>query len=264
MSNSSRLRARRPRSEFVASQPGSSKKRHRQPPQSTRRGNVGYSKRTSDVGTSSPPPLPLLVEPVTEQRSTEPAVQQEPAEPAIQQQLIGEARKHAIAILKYAVKVVGESFHLYRWFFSFALGILALGFLFSAITSQLISFARPICSLPVVSPIIPFCRWEIFKGSSARISDGQPIRWADYPKLVDMQTRTFDQLLDESVGNKGLAFEVRKAEMASSDLITLVRASDLKSRDQIAERLGKFMDDARGTGRSLHSLGAKIHGAVDS
>jgi len=81
---------------------------------------------------------------------------------------------------------------------------------------------------------------------------------------VDLQTKTFDQLLEESVGNKDLAMEVKKAEMASGDLITLVKVSDLKSKDQIAERLGKFVDDARGTGRSLHSLGAKIHGAVDS
>jgi len=44
----------------------------------------------------------------------------------------------------------------------------------------------------------------------------------------------------------------------------LVRVSDLKSKDQIAARLNKFSDDARGTGRSLHSLGAKIQGAVDS
>ena len=81
---------------------------------------------------------------------------------------------------------------------------------------------------------------------------------------MELQTKTFDQLLDESVGNKGLALEVKKAEMASNDLITLVRYSDLKSKDRIAERLSRFVDDARGTGRSLHSLGAKIHGAVDS
>ena len=79
-----------------------------------------------------------------------------------------------------------------------------------------------------------------------------------------MQTKTFDQLLDESIGSKGLASEVKKAEMANNDLITLVRVSGLKSKDQIAERLGRFSEDAKGTGRSLHSLGAKINGAVDS
>ena len=52
--------------------------------------------------------------------------------------------------------------------------------------------------------------------------------------------------------------------MASNDLITLVKASSLGSKDQIVERLSRFVDDARRTGRSLHSLGSKINGAVDS
>ena len=81
---------------------------------------------------------------------------------------------------------------------------------------------------------------------------------------MDLQTRTFGQLLSESVGNKALVSEVMKAEMASNDLITLVKYSDLKSKDRIADRLSRFVDDARGTGKSLRSLGAKIHGAVDS
>lgn len=58
--------------------------------------------------------------------------------------------------------------------------------------------------------------------------------------------------------------EVKRAEMASQDLITLVRASNLKSAVQIADRLSTFVEDARGAGRSLRSLGAKIQGAVDS
>ena len=112
--------------------------------------------------------------------------------------------------------------------------------------------------------MIPFCHWEAFKEPLSHTGAGRPVRWADYPSLVDLQTRTFDRLLDESVGNQGLALEVKKGEMAGNDLITLVRASDLRSKDQIAERLSKFVIDARGTGRSLHSLGSKIHGAVDS
>lgn len=148
--------------------------------------------------------------------------------------------------------------------FSVALGITILWFLCSMMTSQIIYFTRPVCSLPIVSSMIPFCRWDAFKDPTTHSAAGRPVRWADYPKLVDLQTRTFDQLLDESVGSKSLAVEVKKAEMANNDLITLVRVSELRSKDQIAERLSRFSDDARGTGRSLHSLGAKIQGAVDS
>ena len=173
-------------------------------------------------------------------------------------------KDYAAAISRYVVKVVADAFHLSSGILSLALVLIIVWLLLMIMTTQLAFFARPICSLPIVSPMIPFCHWEVFKGPPAHTSAGRPVRWADYPGLVDLQTKTFDQLLDESVGSKGLASEVKKAEMASNDLITLVRASDLKSRDQIAERLGKFVDDARGTGRSLHSLGSKINGAVDS
>jgi len=183
----------------------------------------------------------------------------------VRRQRTGElAKDYATAIGGYTVDLVADAFHSNRRIFSFLLAITILWFLLSMMTSQLVYFARPVCSLPIVSPMIPFCHWEVFKGSPTHASGGRPVRWADYPKLVDLQTKTFDQLLDENAGSKGLASEVKKAEMASNDLITLVRASSLKSKDQIVERLSRLVDDARGTGRSLHSLGSKINGAVDS
>jgi hypothetical protein len=152
----------------------------------------------------------------------------------------------------------------HRRILSFLLGIMIVWLLLSMMTSQLVYLAQPMSSLPIISPMIPFCHWEVFKGAPAHTSAGRPVHWADYPKLVNLQTETFDQLLDESIGGRGLASEVKKAEMASGDLITLVKASDLKSKDQIVEKLSRFVGDARGAGRSLHSLGSKINGAVDS
>jgi hypothetical protein len=246
MSSASRRRGRRPKTEFVALQPGSTRKQQWNPPQPTkRRYYVDYPGSDSDVNESAPAP-PLLVKPAKEQRTAE------------------LANGYATAIARYAVELVADAFHSNRRIFSFLLGITIVWLLLSMMTSQLVYFARPMCSLPIVSPMIPFCHWEVFKGAPAHTSAGRPVHWADYPKLVNLQTKTFDQLLDESIGGKGLASEVKKAEMASGDLITLVKASGLKSKDQIVERLSRFVDDARGTGRSLHSLGSKINGAVDS
>ena len=218
-----------------------------QPQPTKKRYYVEYSRSGSDP---DEPPLPLQPPPHVEPDREQPATDL--------------AKEYATPIFGYVLKVVADAFHLNRRIFSLALGFAMLWFLFSMMRSQLISVAKPVCSLPIVPRMIPFCRWEVFKESPTHISAGRPVRWADYPNLVDLQTRTFDQLLDEGVGSKGLATDVKRAEMASNDLITLVRASDLRSRDQIAERLGKFVDDAKGTGRSLHSLGSKINGAVDS
>ena len=275
MSNtSSRLRARRARTEFVASQ----KKRLRQPqsPQpatttTTRRKRyVAVSESGSDVEEDfslPPPPQPLALPPPPP--PAEPIFypqQLQFVDPLTQHQPAELAKEYAVAIFQYTVKVVADAFRFCRRFFSWALGIMILWLVISMMTSQLVFFARPFCSLPIVSPMIPFCRWDAFQDPppATHSSAGRPVHWADYPKLIDVQTRTFDQLLDENMGAKGLTTEVKKAEMAGNDLITLVRVSELKSRDQIAERLGKFVDDARGTGRSLHTLGAKIHGAIDS
>ena len=125
-------------------------------------------------------------------------------------------------------------------------------------------FARPMCSLPIVSPMIPSCHSGAFKRPQTHTSARRPARLVDYPKFVDFQARTVDQLLDKSAGKTDLALEIKKTEIASNDLIIFVRASDLKSKDQISIRLSGFSEEARGAGRSLHSLGEKIQGAVDS
>jgi len=128
----------------------------------------------------------------------------------------------------------------------------------------LTDFVRPMCPLSTASQLIPFCSRESSEGPKSHTANDRPIHWADYPRLIDLQTRTFDRLLDDGVGSKDLALGVKKAEVANDDLITLVKLSDLKSKDQIAERLRMFSDDAKRTGQSLHSLWAKTNGAIDS
>jgi len=159
---------------------------------------------------------------------------------------------------------VGDAFRHMRSFFSLMLAAIVVLFLFSMMGSWLIPLARPICSLKIVSPMVPFCHPEAPTAHSTHTTAGQAARWADYPSLISLQTRTFDRLLNENVGSKGLALDVAKAEIANNDLITLVKLSDLKSKNRIAQMLSKFSDDAREAGESLHSLWAKINGAVDS
>ena len=149
-----------------------------------------------------------------------------------------------------------------RPFASAVLAAIITSFLLSWIPSQVTPIVLPVCSTPFISPMIPFCHLDIVKQQIS--GSGQGVLRADYPSLVSLQTRAFNQLLNGHAENKGLALEVRKVEMASNDLITLVRASDLSGGDQMAERLSQFVEDVRGAGRSLRLLEAKIQGAADS
>jgi hypothetical protein len=78
-----------------------------------------------------------------------------------------------------------------------------------------------------------------------------------------MQSAKFEQLLDETSEGSGLSLEIKKAEMATADLTTLVRISDLKSRDLLADVLVEFVNDAKKAGSGLQRLSSKIGGAVD-
>ena len=74
---------------------------------------------------------------------------------------------------------------------------------------------------------------------------------------------SFEPLLDGAIGGPALGLEIKKAEMATKDLITLVKYSQLKSRDLLAESLFNFVQDAKKTGKGLQKLTSKVNGAVD-
>jgi hypothetical protein len=121
----------------------------------------------------------------------------------------------------------------------------------------------PLCNLPGIS------RLEIC--FSDEPSPGKPIvdgsrhepLWADFPRLLDVQTTAFERLFSQIAGGSGLSMEIKKAEIATSDLVTLVRASDLSSRELLADLLEQFTRDARRTARRLQRLNAKFNGGMD-
>jgi hypothetical protein len=122
--------------------------------------------------------------------------------------------------------------------------------------------AEPFCWIPGISSTL-LCSMNSLPRTNNDAPFG-PAQWADYPRMIEMQSRTIEQLLDENAGGSGLALEIKKAEMATTDLVTLVRLSELKSKDLLADTLIAFVEDAKKTGDDLQRLGAKVGGTVDS
>jgi hypothetical protein len=116
------------------------------------------------------------------------------------------------------------------------------------------------------SAFVPLCYVPGFSSSKFCAFSNPPatsVKWADYPKLVNVQSASFEKLLDELVLGSGMALEIRKAELATSDLIVLVKFSQLTSRSMIADSLRDFVVDARTASRGLQKLSSKVGGAVD-
>lgn len=155
---------------------------------------------------------------------------------------------------KYAIDVLKTSLWLLRKPLSAIIFVYILAYLLAMASNAFRTVLSPVCWIPGVSrtllcytpPQLP-----------------QVPKWADYPKLAEMQGSTFEQLLDQSVGGSGLSLEIKKAEMATSDLVALVRVSDFKSKIMLAQHLEGFVEAAKKTGRGLQRLTSRVNGAVD-
>ncbi|KAJ7650110.1 hypothetical protein FB45DRAFT_886957 [Roridomyces roridus] len=156
--------------------------------------------------------------------------------------------------LGYIFDVLKRAIQLLRTPLSFLVFLWLLAVILNRISYTLRSAFAPLCFLPVVSNFAVCLPIPDGVGSTPR--------WADFPALVDVQSSTLEQLLGDS-SYSGLALQIKKAEMATTDLVTLVRVSDLKSRDLLGDSLRQFVEDARTTGRGLNKLNSKVGGAVD-
>ncbi|KAJ3537349.1 hypothetical protein NMY22_g5625 [Coprinellus aureogranulatus] len=142
-----------------------------------------------------------------------------------------------------------------------------LAVILTRVSSTLSSAFTPFCHIPGMS-YTSMCRWVNTYNDIPKNRPANTVHWADYPKLVEVQSKTFEQMLDEAVLGattpSSLSLDLKKTEMATADLIALVRLSNLKSRESLAETLSEFVSSARGAGRSLARLDAKMNGAMDS
>jgi len=152
---------------------------------------------------------------------------------------------------RYIFDVCRTALALLRKPLGFLLFLSVLALILSSISHVLRDAFAPICWVPFIS-------------STFMCQPTAPPPTINYPVLMEAETRTFEQLLDEASGGSVLSLEVKKAEMATSDLVTLVHLSSLTSKETLARMLLDFVEDAKKTGRRLQKLHAKVSGSVDT
>lgn len=132
----------------------------------------------------------------------------------------------------------------------------------SYISGRVFQGLTPICVIPGISTL-SICRLQdVNPQRSGPDKDATP-NSPDYAMLMNTQGRSFENLLRELAGGAGLSLEIKKAEMATSDLVARVRLSELSSKDSMARTLSDFVITARRTGRGLQRLTSKVGGSVD-
>ncbi|KAL0571604.1 hypothetical protein V5O48_010354 [Marasmius crinis-equi] len=154
--------------------------------------------------------------------------------------------------VSYLIDILSRVLSLLRFPFSILL-FLWIASSFSALVVSIL--VQPLCHLPGASHFA-FCNPEL------AVKPWKP-QWADFKRLNEAESTTFEQLLDIGVGGSSLSLEIKKAEMASADLLIALRLSDIGSRDSIVDSLSNFINDARVTARGLSKFSVKIIGAVE-
>jgi len=165
-----------------------------------------------------------------------------------------------IPVLYYIADVLGTVLRMMKFPISIVLAVIACGYGLGIMSDAIRSAFAPLCSVPVVSLLCPAS--GLSPPPHPPNSDRTP-RWADFPTLLNVEYKSLESLLDEAVEGPGLALEIKKAEMATSDLVTLVRISKLNSREILANSLGEFVKDARKVGRGLTRFSSRVGGAMD-
>ena len=171
--------------------------------------------------------------------------------------LLDGAKEMSILTIRFVWDVSSRAFHYSRYMLGFPLALWVVALITLQVSPTLWGAVSPVCYLPLISSLDMCKTWR------NAMPGKQVPQWADYPKMVDLQSNTFEQLMEESIGGSALSLEVKKAEMTISDLISFVRLSKLKAKDSLANSLIDFVLDAKKAGRGLQKLSSKIGGTVD-
>ncbi|RXW16325.1 hypothetical protein EST38_g9519 [Candolleomyces aberdarensis] len=133
--------------------------------------------------------------------------------------------------------------------------------LLNKVTTSLSSAFSSICYAPGFG-LTPICKWVTQMALPPGGAHGpHKVTWADYQN-------TFEQLAEDSptstsgTSGSNLSLYIKKAEMATADLIALIRLSDLHFKNSLVDTLSEFIQDARIAGTSLRRLDSQINGVI--
>jgi hypothetical protein len=117
-----------------------------------------------------------------------------------------------------------------------------------------------LCSILVVSPLCPITK---FGGPPRPPGPDLTSLWTDLSNSLSTERRNFEALLNETVECSQLALDIEKVMIPASDLVTLVRVSNLHNREVIADSLREFVIDAHKASRRVMHFSVRVEGVVD-
>ncbi|KAI8629841.1 hypothetical protein F5Y19DRAFT_464499 [Xylariaceae sp. FL1651] len=165
--------------------------------------------------------------------------------------------------LAWILSVLGMAFHFAKWPLAFLLALyVAIGTAMvgkNMITQSFSASLSPICRIPGASLVnLPFC------------PDGPPVsesknaaQHIEFDELMNVQAQ-FEKVLEDSAHGVSLPMEMKRSEASVRDLRTMVKYSDLPTRDELVYEFDGYIDSVRQISNDLQSFNTHVGSAVDS
>ena len=158
----------------------------------------------------------------------------------------------------FILDIVLQAVQLMRLPLSILLFLLMLPFVMTRISAALRPAFAPICYIPFVSRS-PLCVMTELPSTIPKLADFSPLMQVESSKFGSK----FGQLLDGSARSTELFFNLRQAESAPVDLAVIIRHSNLKSNERLADLVTAFVKDSNKTAECLFMFGSKVDTAVE-
>ncbi|KAM0287989.1 hypothetical protein ACHAQH_000057 [Verticillium albo-atrum] len=194
--------------------------------------------------------------------------QQEPTDrPTVGRRVMDSAPNAIFDMLAWVFDIVGMALRMLKiplaMMFAVWLMIGATIILRNMVTQSITTSLSPICKIPGVSGLgLPFC--PQFGVTPAGSDDLPPPRQSvEFDDLMNVQS-SFEQVLERSAEGVSLPMEMKRSESSIRDLRTMVRYSELPSRDELVFNFDEYIATARQTASDLQKFNTHVGSAVDS
>ncbi|KAI8068190.1 uncharacterized protein B0P05DRAFT_514512 [Gilbertella persicaria] len=107
-----------------------------------------------------------------------------------------------------------------------------------------------VCPMKLISHYIPACQHH-----------NAPV--PDFSHFVKLQESLYDGMLQSSADSIS-AIELKQVELATRDLQTMIKYSNLQSHQLLDDKLGDYIARSRRFGRDIQSLQAQTKGVIDN
>ncbi|KAI1322448.1 hypothetical protein F5Y16DRAFT_413253 [Xylariaceae sp. FL0255] len=201
--------------------------------------------------------------PAVRRRTQEP--NGESPRPTLSDRFTSSAPELLFDILAWILSVIGMALRFSKWPIAIMVAVyLCIGAAIvgkNMVTQSISASLTPICRIPGASFMnLPFCPDG---PSTTGLDKNGGSSSVEFDELMDVQSQ-FEKVLEDSASGVSLPMEMKRSETSVRDLRTMVKYSDLPSRDELVYEFDGYIDSVRQISTDLQSFNTHVGSAVDS